>query len=217
MISTVFSLYGVASVPFLVEMGPNMLGGGVEALLMVPSEHFGRDRSEADELSEDGLLGCWDVVCEMSADNVAIRTPGRSDDEPKPHYSPEKTYFEVRGELGSNRDPRGGNSRIGLSMPKRRRKWRRRTLRVMRWRQMIERRNEQRRGTREYPAVATSQSRSATWSVPPWTPECHPKAISLPHKNTLSFLQPEGFQRQLSQRNRCWPGGRNSQVKGASL
>ncbi|EYC15582.1 hypothetical protein Y032_0036g3227 [Ancylostoma ceylanicum] len=34
------------------------VGGGVEALFMVSSEHFGRDRSKADEPSEDELLRC---------------------------------------------------------------------------------------------------------------------------------------------------------------
>ncbi|RCN24972.1 hypothetical protein ANCCAN_29319, partial [Ancylostoma caninum] len=39
----------------------------------------------------------------MSTENVVIRTPGRSDDEPEPYYSPEKTMFEEMCEENSAR------------------------------------------------------------------------------------------------------------------
>ncbi|RCN24111.1 hypothetical protein ANCCAN_30199 [Ancylostoma caninum] len=76
----------------------------------------------------------------MSTENVVICTPGRSDDEPEPYYSPEKTMFEemcekTLPELRSSR--RKSSNCEGLSKPRRRSKSRRRTPRVMQWRKLM--------------------------------------------------------------------------------
>ncbi|EYC37497.1 hypothetical protein Y032_0784g2331 [Ancylostoma ceylanicum] len=69
----------------------------------------------------------------MSADSVAICTPGRSDDEPEPYYSPEKSYFEEKCEENSAHIAILEREILELRRAiEARMKWRRRTLRVMR-------------------------------------------------------------------------------------